>query len=919
MNIRPPALCLASLALICLSAHAATADDSSPSRTYSITPHDADAKLVFTLTDQADHKWTDLFTSSRTRAAVSQWQAVTDTRVTQDDTERQAHLLTLLYWQSCLPNSSANVPDAAKAPHSEVDAQEANKLRYAPAGLPTEVLSNAFNKDSHWYQAALQQILTEVNEKQGPSQKDIDALKAEVKATGQGRDALTKWASSLKVEAKSIAKSDPARAKLLRSQAAKVEAVAGQVMLIKDQDGYKLQISSELRKRLPGSAFNGLFGGRGDKIVKLPMDKVLVVVQLLSAFTQNLAVSADRAEQVASLVNYAHNNQIKVNPDFDAQARSLGRMAGDTDQILIATFLNTTVDWIKQTAIATSPKALAILSKQLASSLEKVAPQYSIYLSKSSSQVVGRVALLFAASAGADLLFNTSGIYEGIKTAEFSERCAEDFEQIRYAAQRQLSGSHPAAGSLTTWATADYYHEVSVATYHRDYASLLGGARGATFLGNLITGGGIDESISAHTRQAQVIGEGAEAWIHPASLSALVALFVSQGGVNEAEVPAKNKLDTPDHNNSFQGNPDPNIAANFYSLGATGVVSVYETSLKALLVDSDGKAMTWTAQDGAKSIASHLENGDAISGDGKHVLVPVTEHTNGPGPGEGRFYGHYTVWGEDFGQHSLAPQATISYQMGMMWEFCLTHNGQKVLVFDEDTMSTVYTYDTKAKRFQPLRLAEGVVAYSDRARLLLSHRIVGLSPDGTAIVTAQGDRYRITDHLTKLPSRVSSVLMGYLNDRKALILVSNEASRIAAIVIDGPPHTNESEEEYDRKHITRLVRWDQRNGLKTIAIIGDGSAWGALYMSEDGNTIAGGYNHGSGNEPFLWTASRGFEPLTAVFEQVGLADATRNWQLKQVKWISADGATIAGDGINPQGANESWIVQLPKNWQTKTR
>ena len=122
MNIRPPALCLASLALICLSAFVATADGSNPPKTYSITPYDADARLVFTLTDQKSHNWIDLFTSPTARAAVGQWQAVSDTPVNQEDVERQTHLLTLLYWQSCFPNSSAKVLDLAKAPHYAVSA-----------------------------------------------------------------------------------------------------------------------------------------------------------------------------------------------------------------------------------------------------------------------------------------------------------------------------------------------------------------------------------------------------------------------------------------------------------------------------------------------------------------------------------------------------------------------------------------------------------------------------------------------------------------------------------------------------------------------------------------------------------------------------------------------------------------------------
>lgn len=354
--------------------------------------------------------------------------------------------------------------------------------------------------------------------------------------------------------------------------------------------------------------------------------------------------------------------------------------------------------------------------------------------------------------------------------------------------------------------------------------------------------------------------------------------------------------------------------AKFYGLGATGVISVYDDSLKALLIDSNGKAMIWSPHGGKHPIFTHFSDLQAISGDGKHILVPVIEHANGPGPGEGRYYGHYTVWGDGFGQYPVAPKNTISYQMGMTWQFSLSDDGQRVLVYDEDTTSTLYAFNSGARKFQPLRVKEGVVEYSDRRRTLARSRFVGLSPDGTVIVTAQGDRYKITDHFTKLPDQVSSSLMNKINGNSAQISVSEGANHIAAMVFDGPRRTNENEEEFDRKLVVHLVTWDQHHGLQTIADLGDGHVYGSLHISNDGNTIVGPFNRGSGNEPFIWTASHDFQTLPDVLREVGLNASTRGWQFQKIAWMSKSGRTIAGEGINPKGNHESWIVFLPKEW-----
>jgi len=606
--------------LICLSAFVATADGSNPPKTYSITPYDADARLVFTLTDQKSHNWIDLFTSPTARAAVGQWQAVSDTPVNQEDVERQTHLLTLLYWQSCFPNSSAKVLDLAKAPHSEIDVQEANKLLYAPAGLPTEVLRNAFNKDSHWYQAALQQILTA--EKDPQDQENTEPLKKIIEGTGQARDVFTRVAESFDQQAAT----GGVNAAHLKAEAAGFRVLAGSVTLIKDQNAFKFKISAALCKRLP----HMLFSAKGAKTVALPLDKALILIQLASTFNQKMAVSSEKARQLAAVLDYASANHVPLNADFVDQSRALCAMAGHLDLVLVATFLDTTVDWVKRTAVTTTPSAMAALSQKLAAALADAAPDQAGYFSTFASTVVDRFSLLFAADAGANLLFNTSGTYGSIKTAEFCYDCAQQLDNIGGAAHSQLSNSRPSANSLTSWAMAGYFREVAVSAYHQDYADLLQGGRVATWVANLVTSGGPEASIDYHNKVAHQVGDGADEWVHPVVMGALLKLYRPSTVDQSASGVASGGIQLPliSHGNGFADHAD--LTTN--GSAAFRASQLIATRISAVLTDGSVQAGSLFSSEAvdishfATQFVFKLSGGSTSFADG----ITFTIQANGP-------------------------------------------------------------------------------------------------------------------------------------------------------------------------------------------------------------------------------------------------------------------------------------------------
>lgn len=78
---------------------------------------------------------------------------------------------------------------------------------------------------------------------------------------------------------------------------------------------------------------------------------------------------------------------------------------------------------------------------------------------------------------------------------------------------------------------------------------------------------------------------------------------------------------------------------------------------------------------------------------------------------------------------------------------------------------------------------------------------------------------------------------------------------------------------------------------------------GANGASADGSVVVGG-----APEPMVWTAGTGALRIVDVLHALG-ADAS-GWQLGSAFAVSGDGLSIAGEGTNPSGTSEAWLVQL---------
>lgn len=109
------------------------------------------------------------------------------------------------------------------------------------------------------------------------------------------------------------------------------------------------------------------------------------------------------------------------------------------------------------------------------------------------------------------------------------------------------------------------------------------------------------------------------------------------------------------------------------------------------------------------------------------------------------------------------------------------------------------------------------------------------------------------------------------------------------------------------------VRWDA-NGIAIPLgdLPGGDRLSSAADVSADGSIVVGSSRSAAvpNGEAFYWTEHLGMVSLKDHLLSLG-ATGLDGWILRSATGVSADGLTIAGFGVNPQGFDEAWIAHIP--------
>jgi probable HAF family extracellular repeat protein len=107
-------------------------------------------------------------------------------------------------------------------------------------------------------------------------------------------------------------------------------------------------------------------------------------------------------------------------------------------------------------------------------------------------------------------------------------------------------------------------------------------------------------------------------------------------------------------------------------------------------------------------------------------------------------------------------------------------------------------------------------------------------------------------------------------------------------------------------------RWTAESGMIGLGHLpGDDFISTAYAASADGSVVVGSSVTGGRTAAFIWDQARGMRELRSVLESEHGIDLT-GWQLVTAIDVSADGLTIAGNGVNPVGQIEAWVATIPE-------
>ena len=107
---------------------------------------------------------------------------------------------------------------------------------------------------------------------------------------------------------------------------------------------------------------------------------------------------------------------------------------------------------------------------------------------------------------------------------------------------------------------------------------------------------------------------------------------------------------------------------------------------------------------------------------------------------------------------------------------------------------------------------------------------------------------------------------------------------------------------------SQAFRWTQAGGVAALSLLSGGNEGFAYDVSGDGSIVVGACNQNTQSLAFVWDAIHGTRSLQTVLTNDYGLDLT-GWTLEQATAISADGTTIAGNGMH-NGHEEVFVATV---------
>ena len=204
-----------------------------------------------------------------------------------------------------------------------------------------------------------------------------------------------------------------------------------------------------------------------------------------------------------------------------------------------------------------------------------------------------------------------------------------------------------------------------------------------------------------------------------------------------------------------------------------------------------------------------------------------------------------------------------------------------------------------------------------------------VAPDGLTIYGGSDGPFRWTaaaglqpfTNIVTAISADSSTIVGFFEDatqHTEAYLSNQSAGMIGLGFVPGDPQLSAaSVVSADGRSVVGKsgdvggFRWTATGGMQGLGFLRDSDLTYTTAVSPDGKLVFGESYFDTGNEAFIWDDVHGIRSFQDLLTQgYGLTTALAGWKLDGVAGVSLNGRVIAGNGINPDGNEEAWLIRL---------